>query len=186
MAHLDDEEKSKLLDLANLSIASGVEGAKMPQVPDEYFQGKLADEGATFVTITIDDQLRGCIGSLQAHRPLAVDTIHNARAAALNDPRFPPLSEAELSRIKIKISVLTPAVPMQFSSEDDLLSQLQPGVDGLILSSRGHRGTFLPAVWRQLPKPVDFLRHLKLKAGLPENFWADDVRVDRYTTEEFG
>jgi AmmeMemoRadiSam system protein A len=130
-------------------------------------------------------ELRGCIGSLEAYRPLVEDVAHNAYAAAFSDPRFTPLSETELIDVEFHISVLTPAAPMHFESEADLLSQLRPGIDGLVLEDAGHRGTFLPSVWESLPDAAQFLQHLKMKAGLPADYWSDNLKVSRYTSESF-
>ena len=110
---------------------------------------------------------------------------HNAFSAAFQDPRFPPLDDSETADLTLDISVLGTPEAMTFSSEQDLLRQLRPGVDGLIMEERGQRGTFLPSVWESLPQPVDFLRQLKRKAGLPESYWSDTLRVWRYTTETF-
>ena len=141
---------------------------------------------ATFVTLEIDGELRGCIGTLEAHQALVNDVAYNAHAAAFSDPRFFPLSEKEYPRLDIHISILTPAEPMRFSSENDLIAQLRPGVDGLILQDGNHRGTFLPSVWEQLPEAKQFFTHLKRKAGLPMDYWTDSLQVYRYTTESFG
>jgi AmmeMemoRadiSam system protein A len=141
--------------------------------------------GAVFVTLTSDGRLRGCIGSLQAHRPLGEDLEENARAAAFRDPRFPPLSRAELDKVRVEVSVLTPATPMKFTDEADALAQLRPGVDGVILEHGWHHATFLPQVWEQLPEPAVFMSHLKQKAGLASDFWAGDVRLSRYGVEKF-
>ena len=131
-------------------------------------------------------QLRGCIGTLEACRPLAEDVSRNAWAAAFRDPRFPPLQESELAGLDIHISVLSEAEPVTFGSEQDLLGRIRPGVDGLILEERSARGTFLPSVWESLPEPEQFLAHLKLKAGLPADYWSASVRMWRYTTQSFG
>lgn len=139
-----------------------------------------SEPGAAFVTLTLDGRLRGCIGSLTAYRPLLDDVRSNARAAAFRDPRFSPLTREEFARVDVEVSVLTPAEPMSFSSEEHLLAQLIPHVDGLVLEASGRRGTFLPQVWDQLPDPRDFVAHLKRKAGLPETYWGPDVRVSRY------
>lgn len=119
---------------------------------------------------------------LQAIRPLVKDVAENAYAAAFRDPRFPPLREAEMSDLALHISILSPSENMTFSSEDDLLSQIRAGVDGLVLQENGHRGTFLPSVWEQLPDKILFLQQLKQKAGLPANYWSDTIKVARYTT----
>jgi len=176
------EEQGRLLTaLARAAIAREFDepGAALPH-PDW-----LDAAGAVFVTLTEAGQLRGCIGSLEAHRPLGEDLEHNARAAAFGDPRFPPLKHAELPRVRVEVSVLTPATPMACSDEADALRQLRPGVDGVILEHGWHRATFLPQVWEQLPEPRVFLAHLKQKAGLAADFWANDVRLSRYGVEKF-
>ncbi|GAB4121853.1 MAG: hypothetical protein Fur0040_02200 [Sideroxydans sp.] len=141
---------------------------------------------ATFVTLQQQGRLRGCIGSLEARRPLLEDVRHNALAAAFGDPRFPPLQAEELPHTDIEVSVLSPATPLDFYDERDALAQLRPHVDGLILQWGDHRATFLPQVWDDLPAPQTFLDHLKRKAGLDENFWSDDLRLSRYTVQKFG
>lgn len=136
--------------------------------------------GATFVTLTEGGRLRGCIGSLQAHRPLAHDVHENALAAGFRDPRFPPLTASEYAGVRIEVSLLTEPVPLDFVDEADAVARLRPGVDGVILSAAGRRGTFLPQVWDELPDPADFWAHLKRKAGLPPDHWGSDVRVETY------
>ncbi len=179
----NEEERKILLDWAKASIEYGLETEK-PISPDlSLFPEKFSELRATFVTLEKHKQLRGCIGTLEAIRPLLEDVTQNAFAAAFNDPRFPPLQRNELDDLAIHISILSPAEPMTFNSEQDLIAQLRPGIDGLILEDRGRRGTFLPSVWESLPNPEDFLAHLKLKAGLPESYWSDSIRVYRYTTE---
>jgi AmmeMemoRadiSam system protein A len=145
----------------------------------------LERPGAAFVTLTQGGELRGCIGSLEAWRPLRADVQANALAAAFDDPRFPPLRADELDRTRIEVSVLSAPEPLEFADRADLLARLRPGVDGLILHTRGHRGTFLPQVWEQLPTPELFLAHLVRKAHLPAGYWSDDVRIDRYTVTAF-
>jgi len=141
--------------------------------------------GAVFVTLTQHGNLRGCIGSLEARRALINDVQANARAAAFQDPRFDPLNKNELAITRVEVSILSAAEPMPFSSETDALSQLRPGVDGVILEYQRHRATFLPQVWEQLPDARQFMANLKRKAGLAENFWADDLRLSRYRVEKF-
>jgi hypothetical protein len=145
----------------------------------------LYQPGAVFVTLTQQGQLRGCVGSLVAHRALLDDLEVNACAAAFQDPRFPPLEHRELAITQIEVSILSPAVPMTFSSETDALAQLQPGIDGVILEHGRHRATFLPQVWEQLPDARQFIAHLKNKAGLATDFWANDLRLSRYHVEKF-
>jgi AmmeMemoRadiSam system protein A len=152
----------------------------------EDYAAELRAQRAAFVTLQEFGQLRGCIGHLEARQPLVKDVAENAFAAAFRDPRFPPVTARELERLHIEISVLTPATPLIFGSEQELVALIEPGRDGLILEEGLARGTFLPSVWESLPNPVDFLRQLKRKAGLPENYWSDRLRISRYRTESFG
>ena len=145
----------------------------------------LLKRGASFVTLTQQGQLRGCIGSLEAHRPLNLDVEENAIAAAFRDPRFPPLSHEELARTRIEVSVLERPQALRFSDEKDALRQLRPGLDGLILQCAQRRATFLPQVWESLPTPAHFLRQLKLKAGLPEDFWDENITLARYGVQKW-
>lgn len=176
-----DELGNALLRHARAAIAEAL-GEAAPAAPD---LAGLHDPGATFVTLTQGGELRGCIGSLEAHRPLLDDVRANARAAALRDPRFPPLMASELQRTRVEVSLLTPAEPLPVGSEADACRQLRPGVDGVILSAGGRRATFLPQVWEQLPAPADFLARLRQKAGLPANYWGPDVRLARYAVRKW-
>ncbi|HHJ80660.1 MAG TPA: AmmeMemoRadiSam system protein A [Candidatus Tenderia electrophaga] len=174
-----------LLTVARQSIFYGLQhGQPMPVHMDDY-PPPLRQQRATFVTLNIGGQLRGCIGTLEAHRLLLLDVAHNAYAAAFNDPRFLPLSQAEFEQLEIHISILSPAEEMAFTSEQGLINQLRPGIDGLILQAGQQRGTFLPSVWQQLPEPEQFIQQLKLKAGLPANYWSANLRVWRYTSLSF-
>lgn len=177
------QQTQALLKLARDSIASGLQHHRALQVNPGDFEPALQENKACFVTLLMNHQLRGCIGSLQACRPLVVDVAENAFAAAFRHPGFPPLSDDEFERISLSISVLTPAIDMSFASEADLISQLQPGIDGLVLTEGSYRGTFLPSVWEQLPDPVEFIRHLKQKAGLAPGYWSDTLKVSRYHSE---
>ena len=183
---LDKGQQQTLLDLAEEAIRHALEHGTPLRINSDDYEEALRQPAACFVTLQIRGQLRGCIGSLEAHLSMVEDVVHNADAAAFSDPRFPPLREDELNGLELDISLLTPAVEMQFRSERDLISQLQPGVDGLILEEGYRRGTFLPSVWKQLPGPEQFLQHLKLKAGLPPNHWSENIRISRYTTQLFG
>jgi uncharacterized protein len=145
----------------------------------------LLEPGATFVTLTRHGELRGCVGSLQAQRSLRDDVKANAVAAALHDPRFAPLALHELNLVRIGVSLLSPMQPLDFVDEADALAQLRPGIDGLVFECRGRRSTFLPQVWEQLPRREDFIGQLKCKAGLAAGFWADDVRLRRYTVAKW-
>ena len=184
-SRLCEEERILLRKLAHEAVEYGLQHDGYLPVDTTRYPRPLREPGASFVTLQKNGELRGCIGSLEAHRPLVEDVVHNAYAAAFSDPRFPPLSERELADVEFHLSILTPAVAMDFNSEADLLRQLRPGIDGLVLEDGNHRGTFLPSVWESLPDAVQFLQHLKLKAGLPTNYWSDTLKVSRYTTESF-
>lgn len=181
---LGDEQRRTLLQLARDAVAYGVEHRRPMTVRAEDYAPELRPVRATFVTLRkVDGELRGCIGTCQALRPLAEDVVHNAHAAAFMDPRFPPLSRSELEGLQIHISLLTIPEEMSFSSEEDFLAQVRPGVDGLLLEEKGRKGTLLPAVWEALPEVGQFVRQLKLKAGLPADHWSKNVRVSRYAAE---
>jgi AmmeMemoRadiSam system protein A len=145
----------------------------------------LQEPGASFVTLRLDGELRGCIGSVQARRPLVDDVVHNARAAAFRDPRFPPVTPAELPRLQVEVSVLSPREPLEADTESEALERLRPGIDGVYFEFHDLAATFLPQVWESLPSPVEFLGELRRKAGLPPRFWHPDVRLSRYTVEKF-
>jgi len=183
---LKEKHKEWLLRLARESIRHGLKTGRPLPVELAPLPEEMKAVRASFVTLEAEAALRGCIGSLEARRPLAQDIAENAYAAAFQDPRFPPLREDELDGLDIHLSLLTPAEPVSFSSEQDLIAQLRPGVDGLILAEGGRRGTFLPSVWQQLPEPAEFLAHLKQKAGLPATYWSDSIKVYRYETEVIG
>jgi AmmeMemoRadiSam system protein A len=183
---LSDGQRGQLLDIAWGSIRHGL-AHDSPSRPElSGLPGVLVRPAATFVTLHVGGDLRGCIGRLEAFRPLAEDVAENAYAAAFRDPRFPPVREWELVRLSLEISLLTPPEPMVFAGEEDLLAQIRPGIDGLILEDQGHRGTFLPTVWESLPEPDAFLAALRRKAGLPADHWSDSLRVCRYRTLCFG
>jgi AmmeMemoRadiSam system protein A len=178
-------DRRRLLDLALASIHHGLERhLPLPVRLDDYPE-PLREPRATFVTLERSGQLRGCIGHLEAVQPLVQDVAENAWSAAFRDPRFAPLTAAELTGLELHISVLTPPRPLSFSSEADLLQQIRPGLDGLILEDGLARGTFLPAVWESLPRVEEFWRALKRKAGLPPEHWSPRLRVSRYETEAF-
>ncbi|MGD9833200.1 MAG: AmmeMemoRadiSam system protein B [Piscinibacter sp.] len=145
----------------------------------------LDEPGATFVTLRRGGELRGCIGTLEAQRPLAHDVRLHALGAAFRDSRFAPLAAWEFESLEIEVSLLDPSEPIAASSEAEALRALQPGVDGVVLEYRGRHATFLPQVWEQLPAPVDFLAALKRKAGLPEDFWTEALRLARYRVRKF-
>jgi len=179
---LAPELRQQLLELAGKSISQGLSGGRLPVRAADYPE-PLRVRRATFVTLNVERALRGCIGTLEARQTLVEDVAQNAYSAAFQDPRFPALTWTEFERLHVHISILSPPEPMQFSSEKDLLAQLCPNVDGLIIEEGFYRGTFLPSVWEQLPEPRDFLRHLKQKAGMRPDHWSDRITVRRYTTE---
>lgn len=145
----------------------------------------LQEPGACFVTLTQLQQLRGCIGSLEARRSLKEDVKSNAVAAALHDTRFAPLSLAELALTRVEVSVLSPMQVMRFDSESHALAQLRPGVDGVVLQYGRYRSTFLPQVWGQLPDVQQFMAQLKQKAGLAPDFWHDGLQLQRYSVRKW-
>ena len=182
---LCNTDRQTLLNLARESIQFGLTHGQPPTVKKQSYTTDLQQPRASFVTLHTQGKLRGCIGSLEAHQALVNDIASNAFNAAFRDPRFPSLQADELDKLHIHIEILTPPEPIQFSSEQDLLEQLQPGKDGLILNEGTHRGTFLPTVWETLPKAEQFLLHLKNKAGLPGDYWSNTIKVQRYHTESF-
>lgn len=172
----------ELTSLARAAIVATLDGTPPP--PDAGTPAWAAP-AATFVTLTRDGALRGCIGSLVAHRSLHDDVVANATNAAFRDPRFRPLRRDEVERIHIEVSVLSPATPLQAATRADAIAALRPGTDGVILEAGPCRATYLPQVWAQLPDPADFLAHLFLKAGLPEDHWGNEVKLSRYTVTAF-
>ena len=182
---LCEQDRHALLDVASQSIAHGLRERRALAVDPSGYSVALQDRRATFVTLRRQGDLRGCIGLIEAARPLIEDVANNAWSAAFKDPRFPPLETHELSGLNIHISVLSAPVPMHFTDEKDLLDQLRPGIDGLLLEepAKKARGTFLPAVWETLPDRRVFWRHLKDKAGLAADYWSQSLVVMRYTAE---
>ncbi|CAG0939305.1 hypothetical protein GALLN_00548 [Gallionellaceae bacterium] len=175
------ERGKVLLPIARAAISSIL---NLPHAADETAPW-LAEHGACFVTLTQRGELRGCIGTLQAHRPLLADVKGNAVAAALYDPRFEPLHADELDVTEVEISLLSSTQPMEIQDEADALAQLRPGIDGVIFEYSSYRSTFLPQVWEQLSEPHHFLAQLKRKAGLSSNFWSDEVKLSRYTVTKW-
>jgi hypothetical protein len=140
---------------------------------------------ASFVTVTLDGNLRGCVGSVTPHQALAVDVAASAYKAAFSDPRFPPVSTDEAARIGIGVSILSHMRPIDFASEAELIDALNPDVDGVVLTHGAQRGLFLPQVWESLREPTAFLRRLKEKAGLAPDFWSPTMKAYRFGTESF-
>lgn len=177
------QEAQLLLHAAKQSIQYGLMHRDIMPIQIHDYPDALQEVRGAFVTLHKNQGLRGCIGTLEPHLPLIADVVQNAFMAAFRDPRFPPLTAMEFPECNLDISILSRAEPITFASEADLLRQLRPGIDGLILSDLGHRGTFLPSVWEQLPDPQQFLQHLKNKAGLPASHWSKSIKVERYTTQ---
>jgi AmmeMemoRadiSam system protein A len=177
------EHKGKILLPIARSVISDALGKQSESVDEN--QPWLYDKAASFVTLTMNQHLRGCIGSLEAHRPLLLDVKANAYAAAFRDPRFSPLTISELDATEIEISLLSPQQPLSFKNEADALAQLRPMIDGVVFKYGHYRSTFLPQVWEQLTDAKTFMTHLKHKAGLHPEFWHDDVELYRYTVTKF-
>jgi len=180
------EQKNSLLELAKSSVKNGLNHSGPIEVNVDSYDETLKRLAATFVTLTICGQLRGCIGLLEASRPMVEDVAANAFAAAFEDPRFPKVTEEEWLSLKFHISILTEPKRIKVSTEDDLLDILRPSVDGLILEEGRCRATFLPSVWESLPRPTDFVKELKSKAGWSEDYWSPKIQVQVYQVEEFG
>lgn len=181
MATLDAEAGLILLPIARSAIAMKL-GKTHPANEEAAW---LRERGACFVTLTHSRKLRGCIGTLRAHRALLEDVKANAVAAAFRDPRFKPLSEIEFEAIEVEISLLSALEAMSFADEQDALAQLRAGVDGLVFEYGRHSSTFLPQVWESFSDPAEFMAHLKHKAGLPPDFWDLEVKLSRYTVTKW-
>ena len=184
---LTSQEKETLLKIARESLELKLRGEKLPPLNALAEQTPLLQaDGATFVTLTVNGQLRGCIGTLQAYQPLVEDVREHALAAALNDYRFPQVQLEELDSIEIEISRLTAPVSLDYADAEDLLHKLRPNVDGVVLTDGSRRATFLPQVWEQLPNARDFLSHLCQKMGASPHLWEQKkLEVLIYQVEEF-
>ncbi len=172
--NLTEDDKKFLLDLARTSIRYYLtKDRRLELDPADVPSKELVEDGACFVTLHKGDELRGCIGTLEAHRPLFTDVIENAVSSAVGDPRFPQLILPELELVTISISVLTKPKPLSVSSPEDLMKKIVPKKHGLILKRGVASATFLPVVWEQLPEKEEFLAHLSVKAGLAPDGWKD-------------
>ena len=169
-----------LIAIARRAIAA----AERPQ-PSSWPHDWLRETRASFVTLRLDGDLRGCIGTVDAHRALGDDVAHNAYGAAYRDSRFAPVTADERERLQVEVSVLGKRVAFEAASEEAALAALCPGLDGIYLEYGAMRATFLPQVWESLPDPLDFLCELRRKAGLPTRFWHEGIRLSRYTVEKF-
>lgn len=178
-------EKQQLLSLARESIRHGLTYGTRMAVPMQNYYYQLKEQKATFVTLKVDDMLRGCVGTITPRETLLESVANNAYNAAFNDPRFSPLRYDEFPALHIEISILSELQPITFSSESNLLEQLQPIRDGLVITAGENSATFLPSVWEQLPEPQKFMQQLKAKAGLDAQQWPPNISVERYTTYSF-
>ncbi len=183
---LTTEEKQTLLSLARQALEMGVRGQKLPPLDLESMPSRLREQGASFVTLTIQGELRGCIGALEPSQPLADDVREHAIAAALQDYRFPDVKPDELSQIEIEVSRLTIPAPLEYSTPEDLLNKLRPGIDGVCLRDGTRRATFLPQVWEKIPDPAEFLDNLCYKMGAAPDLWrSKHLDISIYQVEEF-
>jgi AmmeMemoRadiSam system protein A len=177
---IERERRGRML----LGIARDAIAATFADVPARWPEPWLEEHAASFVTLRLDGELRGCIGSIEARRALGVDVHANARGAAYRDPRFAPVTAREIGLLEVEVSVLSQPQPLAAQSESEALALLRAGIDGVIVEYEGRRATFLPQVWDGLPDPLDFLSQLRLKAELPARFWHRDLRLSRYTVEK--
>lgn len=183
---LSPDERKKLLQLARQALEEAVCYGRLSELDLEDLPPRLRQNGVVFVTLTIEGQLRGCVGGLEAKRPLAEDVRQHAVAAALSDFRFPPVRPDELPRIVIEISRLTSPIPLDYECPEDLLNSLHPGVDGVVLVDGNRRATFLPQVWEKIPEPDQFLGLLCQKMGAPADLWKrKKLTVLVYRVEKF-
>ena len=186
---LTKEQGRTLLELARAALIEelGKDQSNIPADLDQRLQDPALEQKlGTFATLHLNNNLRGCIGSLEGTEPLRDNIKNNALNAAFRDPRFPPLGQNELPEVHIEISVLTSPTLLEYTSPQDLVSKLRPGVDGVILKKGMAQSTFLPQVWEQLPQPEAFLSNLCLKAGLPAEAWKQgDVQVFTYQVQSF-
>ena len=183
---LSPEERVFLLNLARASIEHVAEGKDAPKVDTDAVPQSLRRPGASFVTLAKKGSLRGCVGSLEARRPLALDVQQNGLGAAFRDPRFPPVRPEEVHDLHIEISVLSEPRRLAYDGAQDLLAKLRPGVDGVVIEQEWHRATFLPQVWEKLPEKDQFMERLCLKAGLPADAYRrGDLDVLTYQVNKF-
>lgn len=182
MFKLDEQDQQQLLNIAQESIQHGLEHGKQLNIEQSKYSESLQNPGAVFVTLKCSGLLRGCTGTLEAVHPLVSAVAHFSYHSAFHDPRFPPLEFPELVNLSISISVLSPKEELSFASEEDVINQIRPGTDGLVVEYSGQRGTLLPSVWESISDKYDFFCTVKQKAGFEREFWSDSMRVYRYTT----
>jgi len=183
---LSEDDRSFLLAVARKAIEDGISGKPLPTIDHGSLSSDLLKIESSFVTLTLNDRLRGCIGALEAYQPLVDDVQEHALAAALDDYRFSPVNQNEIKHIHIEISRLTPSVHLDYEDPLDLPGLLVPNVDGVILRDGRSRATFLPQVWGQVPDPSKFLDQLCLKMGASPNLWKSKVLdISIYHVEEW-
>jgi len=184
--NLNENDRAALLRMARETIQLTAARQPLPQLDLADFSEDLRQEGASFVTLTIGEQLRGCIGALEACQPLVRDVQEHAAAAASEDFRFPRVRPEEVPQLQIEISRLTPTRALPYEDWQDLIAQLRPGLDGVLIRDGRRRATFLPQVWEKLPDPQNFLSHLCVKMGAPADYWQmQKLDVSIYQVEEF-
>jgi uncharacterized protein len=183
---LTSEEKKLLLGVARSALEHGVRREQQPVLDPKSMPERLQEQGASFITLTIHGELRGCIGALEPYQPLVLDVQEHAVAAGLEDPRFPPVAPRELEQIHIEISRLTLPKRLAYTGAEDLLARLRPNVDGVILRDGPRRATFLPQVWEKIPDKSEFLDNLCYKMGAAPDTWRrKNLEVLVYQVEEF-
>ena len=183
---LSKEDKLILLKIAREAIQAAANHEPLPRIELSEYSNDLKREGASFVTLTIGGQLRGCIGTLEAYQPLVLDIQEHAIAAANQDYRFPPVEPQEVPLLQIEISHLTPTQMLDYNDFQELISLIRPGIDGVLIKDGMRRATFLPQVWEKIPKPEEFLTHLCHKMGAPGDLWRNKwLEVYVYQVEEF-
>jgi AmmeMemoRadiSam system protein A len=179
---VDEPTKRLLVNIARYSLVEYLVNCQHYEPPLEELPARLQEPGASFITLYLSGELRGCVGSVEPRYPLAVDVARNAVVAATQDPRFVPVSPAELDRIRLSVTVLNPLQPLAYAGEQDLVHKLRPGVDGVLLTWQMHRSLLLPQVWKHIEEPHEFLRALAYKGGIPaRELTANPPTVNVYT-----
>ena len=185
-AFLSETDKKKLLKIAREAITRAVRNEQLIRIKLQGHSQLLRDHGASFVTLTTREKLRGCIGTLEANQPLILDVQEHAVAAAMEDYRFPVVREEELQLINIEVSRLTPVHLVDYSTPENLVSKIRVNVDGVLIKAIGRRATFLPQVWEKVPDPEQFLSQLCVKMGAPPDLWRRRrVQIYTYQVEKF-
>lgn len=185
MLTLSKPQHTLLLTTAWQSIARGLKTGKPLTLNLSDYPATLIEPHASFVTLTYQSQIRGCIGNLSAVRPFLADVCENAFAAAFYDRHYSPITEVELADLEITIDLVSPTEDLIFNSEFELIGQLRAGIDGLILEDGSHHASFLPSTWITLHAPMQFVQHLKQKAGLPATYWSKTIKARRFTTQQY-